>query len=147
VEPIAEHIFMLTVIQSGMTSCGIFGYTVRDNFVVATADVADPVKGLVKKYSIVRMPLFDEHSSSEADALSSVWFPEKPLIEGLESLLVTGNAIITLPLKSSAPKVRNSRKKSFHTRCNIYCMLHNMPSSIHNFRVYLCSTIVSLHCL
>ena len=105
-ETVADNIFIITVMQCEHSDLGV-SYTVRDNFLVASADVREAGL-LVKRCSISSIPVFEvDGGVSAGDALSSVWLPGvvPPLIVGLESLLEMGeNAIITLPMKCNAPK-------------------------------------------
>ena len=104
-EAVADYIFIVTVLQSQHNQHGV-NYTVRDNFIIATVDYKDPLRGLMKRCSVSQMPVFDQREWEE-NALASAWFPElvPPLIVGLESLLLLGhNATITLPMKCNAAK-------------------------------------------
>jgi hypothetical protein len=104
IDGVADYIFIVTVLQSQYDQFGV-SYTARDNFVIAAADFPDPVKGLIKRCSISRTPVFDQLGPGEDDTLAAVWLPSlvPPLIVGLESLLLMGeNAVITLPLKCNA---------------------------------------------
>lgn len=101
IHPVADYIFIVTILQSQCDQFGV-SYTARDNFLIAAVDVADPIKGLIKKCSIMRTPIFDQPGPGEDEVLASVWLPElvPPLIVGLESLLAMGeNAVISLPPK------------------------------------------------
>lgn len=96
----ADNVFIITVLQSECTQFGV-SYNVRDNLLVASADINSPT-GLVKKCSISHLPVFEERGISAESSLSSVWLPGvvPPLIEGLETLLVMGSdATISLPVK------------------------------------------------
>ena len=104
-EAVADYIFIVTVLQSQHNQHGV-NYTVRDNFIIATVDHKDPLRGLMKRCSISKMPVFEQREWEE-NALASAWSPElvPPLIVGLESLLLLGhNATIKLPLKCNAAK-------------------------------------------
>lgn len=105
-DALADQIYIITVLQSQYSQYGV-NYTVRDNFLVAASDVADPKHGLIKRTHISRTQVFDQPELADEDALASVWSADivPPLMMGLESLLMLGeNATITLPLKCNAPK-------------------------------------------
>lgn len=105
-ESVADNIFIITVMQCEHSHLGV-SYTVRDNFLLASADVQEGGV-LVKRCSVSSIPVFEvQGGASAGDALSSVWLPGvvPPLIVGLESLLEMGeNTIISLPLKCNMPK-------------------------------------------
>ena len=146
-ETVADNIFIITVMQCEHSNLGV-SYTVRDNFLVASADVKEAGL-LVKRCSISSIPVFEVQGGvSAGDALSSVWLPGvvPPLIVGLESLLEMGdNAIITLPLKCNAPKgyykappphllrqreerEDDSRKRNWSTACTLDFII-DLPKS------------------